>query len=135
MSATLTPALTAVLRQVNRQDNNRISFQENVHFQRIPPGQLGIGDCKTYADTKASDLTAAGFPEDSLYMAECWVPPPAATSPDDRNHAWLEVDTDQGTYCLSNGFDEPLPLQQLDDMGWVNKIRFRRSDGLPEPIQ
>ena len=123
MPVTLTPDLVDQLRAVNRDANATIQYRPNLPYACVPPGHAAIGDCKTFADSKGNTLVDLGWPRDSLSLGQCFAPTAVQGLPVEWqvNHCVLLVDTDQGVYVLSNGIDEPTPI---DALPWTNWCRL-----------
>lgn len=105
---------------INESVNAEIEYRAGEPWQIILPGQAAVGDCRTFAATKAQRLADAGFDPDRIWIAECAVPPSKAV-----NHALVRIQTDHGDYFLSNGYDDPLDTDELAVMGWTMLEQFK----------
>lgn len=119
----LTPPIWGQLVEINQEVNRDTTYSAPSPWINAD-GNNHISDCKGYALAKYDRLLALGWPTDSMFIAECAVPPSVA-----RNHAVLLIEAAQGLYVASNGIDQILPIKNLN---WRNWARYLHNGLLEE---
>lgn len=131
----LTPEIWDHIERVNKTWNDKILYEsDSAHYGkkewwRFPYDD--IGDCEDFAIAKRQALLSFDIPG---FFATCWTRPAPPKPPwpswlnwllgpvqtkNQGYHGVLVIDTDQGDYVLSNGFDTVYTHKQLtENKGW-----------------
>lgn len=104
----------ADLAEVNRLINTCPYKADPPGFDDWRPGPDGCPkDCDSYAVAKVRALFARGWPIALMRLATCLV--------EGVGHlvAVIAADDEHGDLVLTNGYDKPMPVADLERLGWV----------------
>lgn len=99
----------ALAERINSDVNARVSYKSDSQQFGVPEfwQEAGkFGDCEDYALLKRALLLKAGWPNDKLFLACCWVET-------DEYHCVLIAETDKGFFVLDNRYPEPMQPSML----------------------
>jgi len=113
------------LYEVNMEGNRRFVFDPDISWEPVRRGDNLFGSCSVYARWKYNRLMSLGWPAESIWIAE------AAVGSTARNHAFVlvrgAVRGVTGLYVLTNGVDEPTPINLISKVTgsvWNRMIQY-----------